>query len=130
MSSWVAPSVAADIWGISVDQVLAGIADGSIHSFVDGQFLFVDIRGMGLSAEPSESTPTQTKVTEEEFAALTFQPIAELPISSSNSSSDSHLSEEEPSGQEEQTNGRDVSTWRTARQQSSRLRRPPRADAA
>jgi len=122
MSSWVAPSVAADIWGISVEQVLAGIADGSIHSFVDGQFLFVDIRGMGLSADPLESTPAPSKVTEEEFAALTFEPITE-PLNPP-------LSDEEPSEAPEQSNGRDVGTWRTARQQSSRLRRPPHADAA
>ena len=72
MSSWVAPSVAAEIWGTSVEQILAGIADGSVQSYVDGQFLFVDLEGRGYS-KPPRSEAAQV-VTEQELAALTFQP--------------------------------------------------------
>ena len=121
MSSWVAPSVAAELWGISVDQVLAGIADGSIPSCVDGQFLFVDVRGHGVAATSSGSASTESVVTEEEFAALTFQPReseSNIPIDG------------QPTDEQEEENTRDVGSWRTAREQSSRTRRPPQANAA
>lgn len=118
MSSWVAPSVAAEIWGISVDQVLAGVADGSICSCVDGQFLFVDVRGMGMPDAPDPSLSSQTIVTDQEFAALTFEPIE---------------SSEDLSPQDDETGqsaSQDVALWRSARQDTARLRRPPEAQAA
>ncbi len=176
MSSWVAPSVAAEIWGISVEQVLAGIADGSIFSFTDGQFLFVDIRGMGLM--PGASSP-KSIVSKQEFAALTYQPISSLPEYADNALAardddagsqdgftqdaddatgeameimgevdgidyapaidgeeadhemDSDVLDGDPSESEDsEVSSRDVSTWRSARAESSRLRMPPSAEAA
>jgi hypothetical protein len=121
MSSWVAPSVAAELWGISVDQVLAGIADGSIPSYVDGQFLFVDVRGQGVAPSSRGSASTESVVTEEEFAALTFQP---------RESEENLASDDEPADEPEEENVRDVGSWRAARQQSARTRRPPQANAA
>src|SRR5580704_15036195 len=121
MSSWVAPSVAAELWGISVDQVLAGIADGSIPSYVDGQFLFVDVRGKGISPTSPQADSTQSVVTEEEFAALTFEPRE----------SETNLpSDDEPADEQQEESARDVGSWRTARQESARTRRPPQANAA
>jgi len=121
MSSWVAPIVAAEIWGISVDQVLAGVANGSIPSMVDGQFLFVDLSGNGFAHTSPQPTPTEVEVTEEEFAALTFQPKDSVEDCGP-------MEESEPEGVEEAVH--DVGSWRTARRESSRLRRPPTADAA
>src|ERR1700679_3275814 len=77
MSAWVAPSIAAEIWGISVDQVLAGIADGSIQSCVDGQFLFVDLSRNGLPKTTPRESIAEPIVTREEMAALTFEPIGQ-----------------------------------------------------
>ena len=130
MSSWVAPSVAAEIWGMSVDEVLAGIADGSIHSCVDGQFLFVDLQGLGLSQlsdspQSEEPAVAESVVTEEEFAALTFQPISKISEFMPAGEEISHSEMLEEDNPEEHGNGRDVGSWRTAREQSSRLRRPP-----
>jgi hypothetical protein len=121
MSAWVAPSIAAEIWGISVEQVLAGIADGSIQSYVDGQFLFVDLgRNSFPKTLPRESI-AEPVVTQEEIAALTFEPILSEPQPS--------LTEEEmPDAPEEEC--RDISHWRGARQQTTLVRRPPIADAA
>jgi hypothetical protein len=121
MSSWVAPSVAAEIWGISVDQVLAGIADGSIPSYVDGQFLFVDVRGNGVAPTSPRLASTENVVTEEEFAALTFQ--------SREAEADSPF-DDEPSIEEEDGSVQDIGSWRAARQQSALMRRPPKANAA
>ena len=55
MSSWVAPSVAAEMWGCSVDQVVAAAAEGTVVSMWDGDFLFV-------AADPS-GMPTKKPLT-------------------------------------------------------------------
>jgi hypothetical protein len=133
MSSWVAPSVAAEIWGISIDQVLAGIASGSVKSYIDGQFLFVDLEGHGYSKPPR--SPTAEIVTEQELAALTFQPFDRQPeISPEEEASLRDAEGAEATPQDplwtEEEDFRDVTLWRTARQQAARLRRPPSALAA
>jgi hypothetical protein len=126
MSAWVAPSVAAEMWGISVDEVLAGIADGSIQSYVDGQFLFVDLgRNSFPKTMPRESKPGPV-VTQEELAALTFQPVERSPDSLPLES----MPVDDETLQVTDDDFHDVTNWRTAREQTSRLRRPPTADAA
>jgi hypothetical protein len=72
MPSWVAPSVAAEIWGVSVDHVLSGIANGSIPSFVDGQFLFVDMAGHGFAHSTPRPRPAAS---DDKIQPLTFEPI-------------------------------------------------------
>jgi hypothetical protein len=121
MSTWVAPSVAAEIWGMSVDHVLAGIADGSIQSFVDGQFLFVDVEGRGFARSTPRAAVIEPVVSPEEIAALTFQPrerepeISQPPVAEIDESED---------------NLREMADWRAAREQSARLRLPPKSQAA
>ncbi|MGD0540138.1 MAG: hypothetical protein ABSB33_01340 [Tepidisphaeraceae bacterium] len=122
MSSWVAPAIAAEIWGVSVEHVLAGIADGSIPSHVDGQFLFVDMAGIGYARSTPRPQIVEPVVTSEELRALTFEP-AEL-------ASDSFAQGEDMMSEEEDGMSPDVGVWRMARQQASRTRQPPRAEAA
>ena len=43
MSCWVAPTVAAEIWGVSVQQVMERIAAGSFPCKVELGFTVVDI---------------------------------------------------------------------------------------
>ena len=122
MPSWVAPSVAAEIWGVSVDHILSGIANGSIPSFVDGQFLFVDMAGHGFA----QSTPRrETRVTAEEIRALTFEPIVR-PAQNDSAEEDEDI----PIDEDDSDSSRDVALWRTARQQASHFRRPPESEAA
>src|ERR1700678_3022264 len=111
MSAWVAPSIAAEIWGVSVDHILAGIADGSIQSLVDGQFLFVDLHGCGFAQSSPRPPVSEPVITKEEFAALTFRPINR-----------DEESPEESSGDESSA---DLSHWRAAREETSHLRQPP-----
>jgi hypothetical protein len=145
MSSWVAPSVAAEIWGISVAQVLDRIAQGSLPSMVDGQFLFVDIAFDGFACSGARPAPSQNDsiITPEELAALTYLPLEEIAASPEpqnekdegspqipetvrpSDTDDEHL----PLGEEEPST-RDIRQWRTARSQTSRLRRPPMLRAA
>jgi len=139
MSSWVAPSIAAELWGISVDQVLADIASGSIPSYVDGQFLFVDVTGKNILPSTPMSPAPRSVVTDQEIAALTFQPRDSMPTDSfvpqfTKTSADQipadEILSEEPLLDEEDVEGRDVGAWRTARSESSRRRRPPQSEAA
>jgi len=118
MSQWVAPSIAAEIWGVSVEHILAGVADGSILSYVDGQFLFVDMDRGGYCRETPRPKPM---VSDAEFAALTSIPI-DQPTDSIDSNNE-HTQDHDPSPH-------DVSQWRAARAQTSRLRRPPQSRAA
>jgi hypothetical protein len=119
MSSWVAPAVAAEIWGVSVDHVLDGIANGSIPSHVDGQFLFVDMAGIGF---PRCMPRSESVVSSDELRALTFQPIGEPDALAAR--------EEDMICDEEEGSSRDVGEWRTARQHASHTRRPPQSEAA
>ncbi|HEX4055862.1 MAG TPA: hypothetical protein VHX86_16485 [Tepidisphaeraceae bacterium] len=122
MASWVAPAVAAEIWGVGVDQVLAGIANGSIQSFVDGQFLFVDMAGNGYARSTPRPQPAEPVVTPNELQALTYQPISEV--------NNSSVENENFTEDDEDDSSHDISLWRTAREQASHLRRPPQAEAA
>jgi hypothetical protein len=119
MSSWVAPAIAAEIWGVSVEQILAGIANGSIPSYVDGQFLFVDMAGNGF---PRSTPRRQPVVSSDELQALTFQPAVEA--GAAFGPDDDSLQEDEDGS------FHDITLWRTAREQASHLRRPPQAEAA
>jgi len=60
MACWMAPSVAAEIWGMSVEQVMAGVADGSIPSRLEGNFLFV-----GMNTQPSAKTSAEEQSDQE-----------------------------------------------------------------
>jgi len=42
MACWVVPAIAAELWGVSLNHVLAGIRDGSITSRHEHGFLCVD----------------------------------------------------------------------------------------
>lgn len=121
MSMWVAPSVAAEIWGVSIDQILDGIANGSIQSQVDGQFLFVDVDRGGYSKSTPRAAPPAPLVNDQELAALTSEPIEPSSVP---------LPPPEEMLQVTEEDFNDVSHWRVAREQTSRLRRPPQSQAA
>ena len=50
MPSWVVPTVAAEYWGVSVEQVMSDVAAGRVISRSEGGFLFVDV-------DPSREVP-------------------------------------------------------------------------
>ena len=47
MSCWVVPNVAAEIWGISLDEVMQRIASGAVVSKREYGFLLVDTAPLG-----------------------------------------------------------------------------------
>ena len=103
MSCWVVPSIAADIWGVSVQQILDRMSAGSIPSKSESGFTFVDVAPESPRMEsPKARTtpPTYTVVTHEEIAALV---------------GDVDADEESLA----------LGDWRAARDDAQQLRRPP-----
>src|SRR5215813_13524936 len=80
MSCWVVPSVAAELWGCTIDAVLNAISNGHVPSKEDEGFTFVDV----APESPKLQTPkplrppipeTDTILSQAEEDALQ-QPIA------------------------------------------------------
>jgi hypothetical protein len=114
MSCWVVPSIAAELWGVPVQQVLDGMHAGHIPSKQESGFTFVDVAPNSPKLETPRrfrepTPPTFTMVSPEELAALTAET--------------SDTGEQDDS--EDQTI--DLGDWRKARQDAQRHRRGPLA---
>lgn len=104
MSCWVAPTIAADLWGVSLEQIMDGMKSGSIPSRSESGFTFVDVAPHSPKVTTPKTLreptpPTYSVLTDEETAALT---------------------DESP---EEATTL--TGDWRDVRSQTERLRRAP-----
>ena len=113
MSCWVVPTVAAELWGVSVEHVIQCIRDGQLTSRSEAGFLFVDIAPETNTIKP----PTYTVITPEEFAALTGHGPADL------ATDDDDVEVEIV---EDEVESHNISDWRAAREQASRMRIAPR----
>ena len=114
MSCWVAPTIAAEIWGISVERVLRMIEAGEVAILKERGWTFVDIAPGSPVLEKRERPQTYTTiaVSDEEFEAL-----GDL------------SADDEPKWQpEEEESDPDASSfkhWGGARQRTQRLRLAP-----
>jgi hypothetical protein len=102
MSCWVVPSIAAELWGVSVEQVLKGMTDGHIPSKEELGRMFVDVAPNSPKLQTPKSLrtpppPTYTELTPEEAAAL----------------------------RADEDHTIDLGDWREARDYAERRRRPP-----
>jgi len=133
MSCWVAPTLAAEIWQISLELLMSRIASGEIPVRDEDGFLFVDVAPYGHRVErpnraPHERPATFTAVendsalmvTEEEAAALSLPPMP-LPISSRNDDGD----DDDEMGPADETASKSLGDWRTIRRKTARTRVPP-----
>ena len=118
MSCWVAPSIAAEIWGIPMHEILRMIEAGELDTLDERGWTFVDVapQSPALSPKPpcsASSPPTYTPLTADESAALEDEVVGlNEPV------------EEEMSpnpDQEEST----FKGWRSARGRTSKLRLAP-----
>ena len=75
MSCWVVPTLAAEFWRLSLEQVLQSIREGTVQTKVEHGFTFVDVAPSSpqhIPQPPPKETPlTYVPVTREELAALT-----------------------------------------------------------
>src|SRR5512135_1359844 len=65
MSCWVVPAVAAELWGLNINQILERVRDGHVPSKLEMGFLMVDIAPSGATDAPRafRSTRPATYVT-------------------------------------------------------------------
>jgi hypothetical protein len=132
MSCWVVPSVAAEIWGVSVDTILARINSGQIPTKTDLGRIFVDVApnspvfqtpNTRSTARPATYRLVSSEATEASatahHAAASEQPAAPL-VQTCEPDSDAY--------QDEQTIN--LGDWRQARQSAGARRQPPTAVAA
>ena len=118
MSCWVVPTVAAELWGVSVEHVIQCIRDGRLLSRSEAGFTFVDIAPETSAVKP----PTYTVITPEEFAALTGHGPEDVVMK---------LAEDDAEAVdveivEDDVESGNISEWRVAREQASRMRIAPR----
>src|SRR5688572_9751821 len=114
MSCWVVPTVAAGLWGVSVERVIQCIRDGRLTSRSEAGFTFVDIAPETNTIKP----PTYTVITPEEFAALTGHGPEDVAADVDDEVEVEIVEEDDASG--------NVLEWRAAREQASRMRIAPR----
>jgi hypothetical protein len=104
MSCWVVPSIAAEIWGVSIQNIMDRMKAGSIPSKSESGFTFVDVAPESPKIESPKARvtpPTYTVVTHNEIAAL----VGDV--------------------EEEETLA--MGDWRMGRDDAMKLRRPPLA---
>lgn len=122
MSCWVVPSIAAELWGVSIEHVMQCIRDGYLVSRRDAGFMFVDIAPESSTLKP----PTYTVLTPEEFAALTGHGPADQADETDLTAEQADAVEAD--GEPEFEYGR-LADWRAAREQTARMRIAPRRKA-
>src|SRR5436309_7180804 len=119
MSCWVVPTIAADLWGCTVEHVWAAIRDGQIATREENGWLFVDAAPGNSAIElPRPLRPaTFTPVSQAESVAL-LSGDEECGADGAEVDDADQL----PLGEDPHT---PLGDWRTVREQTSRLRRPP-----
>lgn len=81
MACWVVPAMAAEFWGITVEQVWGRVRDGSVASKDECGFTFVDVAPWAAEVPPAAAVERRESVaervatfvpavTDEELAAL------------------------------------------------------------
>ena len=134
MSCWVVPTIAAELWGVSVDHVLQQVRDGYLSHRVDDGFMFVDVApnggGCGIVKPAAMNPPTFTVLSEAEVDALCDETVADIEAADTfeaqNDAEDGDAEEESQSPANDEASV-DLGDWRAARQRVSRTRIPPRA---
>ena len=132
MPCWVVPTIAAEIWGISVEQVLSKIESGEVTTLDERGWTFVDIAPgappFDFRRKPEDRPPTYTPISDQELALLAddegpVEPPVTVPEEPDIGAFDElDLDEQHPDPDEEQST---FKNWRNARGRTSRLRLAP-----
>jgi hypothetical protein len=135
MSCWVAPTLAAEIWQIPLEQLMRRIESGEIPARREDGFTFVDVAPYGPRVERPNRAPQdrpamcvpigdddhddelQVRITDEETAAL-------VTIDSAKKDDDDAADFSEM-GPADDTASVTLGDWRSARRKAGRTRIPP-----
>jgi hypothetical protein len=114
MSCWVVPGVAAELWGVALEQVLESIRLGQVPSKREYHFTLVDVAPNSPKAEPHQAAHAPRKPTY-------------MPISINEPTPEPLAQNDDPSTPEEEPPDSDLDdaplNWKQAR--LNVVRRPP-----
>lgn len=132
MPCWVAPIVAAELWHVTVAQIMEMVQDSAIESCHLHGFTLVDVAPKPPSVHAIGAPPTFTTVTPEEHAALVsdLAPPSDLAPAITHVEAPAADAEDHPLDPEEAADTKPLADWRQVRARMSRLRRPPACAAA
>lgn len=130
MSCWVVPTIAAEIWGVSVDSILQRVRDGSLATHLDEGFTFVDVQP---PPPPTiEHPPTFTVLSAAEAEALQAEEVAIEPEPQATIDDDHDHDDKDDEDEEAESQSPDddeasveLGDWRAARQRVGMTRIPP-----
>jgi hypothetical protein len=133
MACWVVPTIAAEIWGIPLEQVLLKIESGEVTTMDERGWTFVDIAPgappFDVRRKPEQRPPTYTVVSDDELAALAdddapVEPPVTVPIVPEiEALADDNFDEAaHPDPDQEESR---FKNWRNARGRTSRMRLAP-----
>lgn len=141
MSCWVAPTLAAELWHIPLDELWRRIASGEIPVRDEDGFQFVDVAPHGPTVSrpnlpPDQRPPTFTVVDQDAFGEVVAdalrigEPVEdEIVIVTDDEivamypAAAAHVDEE--MGPEDETASLNLGDWRAARKRAGRMRVPP-----
>ncbi len=130
MSCWVVPTIAAEIWGVSVDSILHRVRDGSLAHRADEGFLFVQMEP--VTAPKVERPPTFTVLSAAEVEALEVDRVEETIAVAADSEAtkldhkvDDDDHEVESQSPDDDEASVDLADFRTARRRVGMTRIPP-----
>lgn len=111
MSCWVAPSIAAEMWGVSVEEILRRARTGELSGRDQHGFFLVDI-------QPAKTSPPHTPET---YVPLAAGELAAL--SGEGADGPAPPTPQQPPADEDSAG---IEEWREVRKRMGRLRIPPR----
>ena len=125
MPCWVAPTLAAEIWRIPIEQLMRRIESGEIPVRREDGFLFVDVAPYGPRVERPNHPPGERPATyvtidtveEPEPAVMVTDEEATVLLMPS--------SDEAEMGPADDTASTNLGDWRAARRKAARTRVPP-----
>jgi hypothetical protein len=143
MPCWVAPAVAAEMWGMPVDHVMAKVREGAVPTKTEAGFLFVDIMpepwapaAQAPSGPPPETFVSMSDAELEALATPAEPPTPALAFDAPAYTSSpfvmentTRYAEDEDDGvepfQDEETPTFSAKDWRRVRAETGRMRKPP-----
>lgn len=124
MPCWVAPVIAAELWGVSLEHVLCAIADGTLASQVEYGFTVVDVAPAPLSYQPPRRPDQPPPPT---YVLIDDLPPPQEPVAVPEVVDDGDSAELPPLDEEEDDTP--IGNWRDVRSKMGRMRRPPKRAA-
>ena len=126
MGCWVAPSIAADYWGMSLADVIALMSGGSLQTQHSGGFSFIRLP---MFSRPGQAIPSVQRPTTFNLIAPEDSPTQpnSRPVTD-DAFGDDDESELGPPPEEDPNDNR-IADWRQGRRAASTRRKPPSSQA-